>query len=173
MKRRTRLAVRSLPAVFLVQGAEEVWTMPGWVADHVGSLPPLVVSFMPADSTVLTAALGILLVPFLVGGLLPLAPDGGGAEGDRGRVAFVALLVAALGTNALGHLGQAALTGGYVPGLASGILLCVPYAAWTLRELAREGLLSARGAAVAVLASGLLQVPVLLGLVAALRWLVG
>lgn len=56
--------------------------------------------------------LAVVLVPFLVGGLLLLPPgaeraDGGGSRASGGRVLFVALLAAGLGTNALGHPGQA------------------------------------------------------------------
>src|SRR5690606_9315316 len=39
-----------------------------------------------------------------------------------------------VGTNALGHVAQAILFGGYVPGLFTAVLLGLPYACWGCRE---------------------------------------
>lgn len=176
-KRRTRLGFRSLPLVFLVQAAEEVWDTPGWAAAHADEIPRFVSSFMPGEQAVLLGTLALVAVPFAAAPLVPLpvTADDVPAETSRDRpaVLFLTLLAAALGTNALGHLGQAMLTGGYVPGLATGLGLCVPYAGWALWALGRRGLLSRRAAGWCVAASAVLQVPFLLGAVAAARWAVG
>lgn len=150
--------------------------MPAWAAEHAGAVPRVVSSFMPAEQAVLLATLALVAVPFAVAVLLPV-PVGAGAPGERSPdrlpILFLATLAAALGTNALGHLGQAALTGGYVPGLATGLGLCVPYAGWALWALGRRGLLSRRAAGWCALASAVLQVPFLVGAVAAARWITG
>lgn len=175
-KRRTRLGLLSLPLVFAVQGAEEVWAMPGWAARHAGEIPAFVSSFMPQDQTELLAALAVLAVPFLVapGLALPAVADDSAPRGrDRPAVLLLAALAAGLGTNALGHLGQAMLMGGYVPGLVTGLALCVPYAVWALWALGRRGLLGRRAAAWCVVGSAVLQVPLLIGVVAAVRRVAG
>jgi hypothetical protein len=143
------------PAVFLIHDLEELATIEAWTRLHGDRLPEVFRWILPIGTAEFGVAVGALLLVFIAGSWLADR-----AKGQRGRaVDFFVLLIALLGTNALGHVGQALLFGGYVPGLVTAVLLGLPYACWGLLEVRRSGLRSARWQVAAVGVAAVLQGP--------------
>jgi hypothetical protein len=58
-------------------------------------------------------------------------------------------------TNAVFHITAAAVDGGYVPGLVTGVVLYLPYCGWLGMQVVRTGVLPAGAVGVAALIGGL------------------
>lgn len=161
---RLRRVIWAGPAVFLIHDLEELATIEDWTRLHGDRLPELFRSLLPIGTAEFGVAVTVLLLVFVAASWLADR-----AKGDGGRIFdFFVLLVAILGTNALGHVAQAILFGGYVPGLFTAVLLGLPYVCWGLLEVTRSGMRSARWLAGAVGVAAVLQGPV-----AALALLIG
>ena len=59
------------------------------------------------------------------------------------------------------HVGQAAFTRAYVPGLATAVLLVLPYSIWLILRLERDALVRHEAVHVLFISGLLLQVPVI------------
>src|SRR5690606_29368467 len=122
-------------AVFLIHDVEEGATIQDWTFLHGDRLPALFRSLLPITTVEFGVAATALLLVFIAAACLA---DRARREGGR-AVDFFVLLVAVVGTNALGHVAQAILFGAYVPGLFTAVLLGLPYACWGLATVARSG----------------------------------
>jgi hypothetical protein len=110
------------------------------------------------------AAVVLLLIGFA------LAAAHGARRAQRHLPSIPFLLAAgAFAANGVTHLAQAAYFGGYTPGVLSAIVIVLPYSAALGRSLSRKGIVTPRTCAAAVVAGALLQVPIALLAVAAVR----
>jgi hypothetical protein len=144
------------PAVFLLHDLEELATIEDWTRLHGDRLPAALRFLFPVSTAEFGVAIAALLLVFITAAWLA-----GRARGEGGRaVDFFVLLVAVLGTNALGHVAHAILFGAYVPGLFTAVLLGLPYACWGLATVARSGSRSVRWQVGAVIVAAVVQGPV-------------
>jgi hypothetical protein len=132
---RLRRVIWTGPVVFLVHDLEELATVEGWTRLHGDRLPEAFRLLLPITMVEFGVAATALLLVFIAAACLA---DRARREGGR-AVDFFVLLVAVVGTNALGHVAQAILFGAYVPGLFTAVLLGLPYACWGLATVARSG----------------------------------
>lgn len=159
-----RRVIWAAPAVFLIHDLEELATIEDWTRLHGDRLPELFRFVLPISTAEFAVAVAALLLVFIAASWLADQ-----AKGEGGRaVDFFVLLVALLGTNALGHVAQAILFGGYVPGLFTAVLLGLPYACWGLLQVRRSGISSARWQVGAIGVAAVVQGPA-----AALALLIG
>ena len=147
--------------VFLVHDAEEVATVQPWLEAHAAALPVLLPPL--ASTTTRQFALGaaILLLGYV------LAAAHGIWMIRRNSRSWPLLGVTGIFlANGLAHLLQAVYFRGYSPGVATAVLLALPYGYALLRRPARIGLLSA-GPLVWCIGFGMvLQLPLLLAVLA-------
>lgn len=152
------------PVAFLLHDAEEIVTVEPWLAAHRAALPSLVGRFADVTTAQFSAAVGALAIGFT------LASAHGARRAARGKSSIPFLAVAgAFAANGMTHLGQAAWFGGYTPGLMTAVAIVIPYSVALGRALVAERVVSRRGAAIAVLAGLVLQVPLALAALAVLR----
>jgi hypothetical protein len=164
MGRCLRRVIWAGPAVFLIHDLEELATIGDWTRLHGDRLPEVFRFLLPVRTAEFGVAVAALLLVFIAAAWLADR-----AKGEGGRaVDFFVLLIAVVGTNALGHVAQAILFGGYVPGLFTAVLLGLPYACWGLLAVRRSGISSARWQVGAVSLAAIIQGPA-----AALALLVG
>lgn len=127
-----------LLAAWLVHDAEELVTMPRWLARarprlerRLPGIPDRIWRHLAPDQTHTAVAIGFM------GCLIAAAAY----DGDRtdGRSPLFQVVLAGFGAHAVPHLGSAVLTGGYTPGLVTAPTVVVPYALWASRRLNRAG----------------------------------
>jgi hypothetical protein len=112
------------PAAFLVHDAEEVLVFAGWLRRHAHELPAPVrlVVFEGLGTRQLASAVAVLLAGYVVAAAL------GARALARGRRPWPYLLITgAFVGNGLTHLLQAAVFGGYTPGVVTAALVSLPY----------------------------------------------
>jgi hypothetical protein len=126
------------PAVFAVHDGEELLTIVPWLHAHRTLLPDIVQPL--ADVTTSQLALGMLV---LFAGLVVAAAHGARRARRGTRSILFLLLAGALVGNALTHVGQAVALHGYTPGLATALLVVLPYGLGLGRRLASARMLSA------------------------------
>lgn len=131
-----RTVTWGLFAAWLVHDAEELVTMSRWMARarprlerRFPSVPATLWRRMAPDQAHSALAIGF------VGCLVAAAAYDGDRTGGRSPL-FQAVL-AGFGAHAVPHLGSAAVTGGYTPGLLTTPAVVVPYSLWASRELRR------------------------------------
>lgn len=145
------------PAAFLVHDAEELLTVERWLRAHAAELPAAVRPLLGVTTRQFAVGVAVLAVGFL------LAAAHGARRARRDALSIPFLLAAgALVGNALTHAGQAALFGGYTPGVVTAVLVVLPYGLGLGRTLRAHRLASARRYAAAVGAGVLLQLPLAL-----------
>ena len=145
------------PAAFLVHDAEELLTVERWLRTHATELPAALRPLLDVTTRQFAVAVAVLAAGFL------LAAAHGARQARRDALSLPFLLAAgALVGNALTHVGQAALLGGYTPGVATAVLVVLPYGLGLGRTLRAHRLASARRYAAAVGAGVLLQIPLAL-----------
>lgn len=153
---RRRPVIWAGPVVFLIHDLEELATIEDWTRLHGDRLPEVFRSLLPISTAEFGVAIAALLLVFIAVSWLADR-----AKGDGGRaVDFFVLLVAVLGTNAVGHVAQAILLGAYVPGLLTAVLFGLPYACWGLATVTRSGIRSVRWQVGAVGVAAVVQGPV-------------
>jgi hypothetical protein len=125
------------PAVFAVHDGEELLTIVPWLRAHRAVLPSVVQTLADVTTPQLALAMVVLFAGLLVATLH------GARRARRGARSILFLLLAgALVGNALTHVGQALLFRGYTPGLATALLIVLPYGVGLGRRLTSARMLS-------------------------------
>lgn len=164
MGRHLRRVIWAGPAVFLIHDLEELATIEDWTRLRGHRLPGVFRLLLPISTAEFGVAVAALLLVFIAAAWLADQ-----AKGEGGRaVDFFVLLIAVVGTNALTHVAQAILFGGYVPGLFTALALGLPYTCWGLLQVRKSGISSARWQVGAVGVAAIIQGPA-----AALALLIG
>lgn len=160
-------AIRLIPVLMALHNAEEaafiLWrgpapALPGPVSRIIGTITP------PQFLVALAIA---TLLPFLCLALHGLRP--GRELGCR----LLLLVQAVLFVNAFAHAAGAVAAQGYVPGLATALLVNLPFSVYVARLGLRQGGLSRRGTAAYLAGALALQGPGLFGLMRLAGWAVG
>jgi hypothetical protein len=144
------------PAVFLVHDGEELLTFVPWLRAHRAVLPATVQPLANVTTAQLALAMFVLFV-----GLLLAAIHGVHRARQGARSILFLLLAGALVGNGLTHLGQASIFRGYTPGLATALLLVLPYGYILGRQLQANAMLTPRGWIGFVALGVVLQVPII------------
>jgi len=150
--------------VFLIHDAEEILTVAPWLREHRAELPSVVQPFLGITTTEFALAVALLFLGFFA------AAAHGAHRARQGRMSIPFLLVAgAFAANGITHLGQAALLRGYTPGVVTALLVVLPYGVLLGEQLRRSGLVT-RGTWVGAVAAGaVLQVPLVVLVLLAVR----
>ena len=143
------------PGVFLLHDTEEVLTVAPWLRAHGAELPRVLQPFLGV--TTRQFALAVL---FLFLGFLAAAAHGTRRARDGHSPAVFLFVAGALVGNALTHLAQAALFGGYTPGVVTALLVVLPYGYLLGERLHASGLASRRTWASAVAVGTVAQFPI-------------
>jgi hypothetical protein len=152
------------PCVFLVHGAEEIATVAPWLRDNRADLPTAIQPFATVTTEQFTLGVGLLFLVFLA---LTLHAVRRARAGHR-SLPFL-LGVGALVANGITHVGQAAAFRGYTPGLLTAMILVIPYGIALGAQLRADGLTSGRLWLGMIALGALLQVPIVIGTLAAVR----
>jgi hypothetical protein len=145
------------PVLFLIHDTEEILTIAPWLRDHGAELPSVLRRFSGITTGEFALAVLVLFLGFLA------VAAHGARRARQGRVSVPFLLVAgAFAGNGITHLGQAALLGGYTPGLVTALLMVLPYGVLLGEQMRRTGLVTRRTWVGAVAAGVVLQVPLIL-----------
>ncbi len=128
-----RAAILASPLVFLVHDLEEYLAQPGWLAASGATIPEWVRGRIPSLEAY-AWAFALLFVLHLAAALLA-----GRRAPPRWAVWIFVLLVMGRLTNGIPHGAQALLLQGYVPGLASAILVILPFTVLLTRGAQRQG----------------------------------
>jgi hypothetical protein len=127
-----------LLAAWAIHDAEELATMGGWVdrarprlRRRFPRVPDRVWDRMrvtPAQAAIAIGAMGVLVAA-------------ASADGARtgGRSPFYQAAVLGFGLHTGGHLAQAAITGGYTPGVVTAPIVAAPFSIWALGRLRKAG----------------------------------
>ncbi|HKQ04120.1 MAG TPA: HXXEE domain-containing protein [Blastocatellia bacterium] len=163
-----------LPAAFVLHDAEELATMPAWVASHRSQIETLLSAVGAGDAAAALpttfaragVAIGCMMIVFVVitAGVWsrPASPVW--------RVAYGGLL-GAFFLHAFTHMAQSVAFGGYTPGVVSAVVIVVPASVFVYRKLTRRGALKRRPTAVASSVALLLFVPAVLLAYTVAAWL--
>jgi uncharacterized protein with HXXEE motif len=152
------------PCVFLVHDAEEIATVAPWLRNNRADLPTAIQPFATVTTEQFTLGVGLLFLILLACTLHAVRR----ARAGHRSLPFL-LVVGALVANGITHLFQAAAFRGYRPGLVTAVILVIPYGIGLGEQLRTDGLMS-RGLWLGMIALGaLLQVPIVIGTLAAVR----
>lgn len=152
------------PALFVVHDAEEILTVAPWLRAHQAELPSIVRPFAGITTGEFSIAVLLLFVGFLA------VAAHGARRARQARLSLPFLLVAgAFAANGITHLGQAALLRGYTPGVVTALLVVVPYGVLLGERLRRSGLVTRRSWMGAVAAGAVLQIPLVVAVLLAVR----
>ena len=143
------------PLVFLVHDAEEVATVAAWTRANADALPAAVRGFLPISTAQFAAAVALLFVVLSAVSLLAARRPGDGLATKAWLV-----LLAALTANGFTHPAQTVWFGGYTPGVATAVLLVIPFGALAWRRAVAEGVASRRAAIPLFLAGLAIQLPI-------------
>ncbi|MEV0203090.1 HXXEE domain-containing protein [Nonomuraea sp. NPDC050691] len=145
-----------LLAAWALHDAEELATMPGWARRARPRLerrfPGVPWERLDVSRAHATVAIG------LMGGAVAALSAAGARTGGRSPAFQMAL--AAFGLHGVAHVAQAALTGGYTPGVVTSPLVVIPFTVWARRRLRAAGVEAPRGGALT--AGAVAAVPLLL-----------
>jgi hypothetical protein len=128
-----------VPPLYLLHELEEYWTVLPWLDANRSSLPGFLREIHPANASFVLAAAAVFLLVFLtVAALITRHPE-------RGVwYSVFALLVVARLENGLAHLVQAAVFGGYTPGVITAAVVLIPVSAFVLSDFIRRGRIAKR-----------------------------
>lgn len=152
------------PSIFLLHDAEEIATVAPWLRDHRAVLPTAMHPFADVTTEQFELGVGLILLAVLVTTLHAVRCARAGAR----SIPFL-LVVGALVANGVTHLGQAAAFRGYTPGLVTAVLLVIPYGIGLGEQLRTVGMVSRRAWLGLIAFAALLQVPIVIGILAAVR----
>jgi hypothetical protein len=153
--RRLLLAV---PALLTLHNLEELLAMPRALPAVQARLPDAARALLPSVTLpMFAAALAVATVLPWVFAAMALA-------GRRGGVFLVLLVQATLLVNVASHLAFAALLRGYAPGLATAVLVNLPFGIHLLRRARREGWTGRRAWSLLLPLALVVHGPVLIGL---------
>ena len=143
------------PAVFLVHDAEEVLTVEPWLEVHRAELPAALQRFAAETTEQFALAVALLFVGFLA------VAVHGARQARRGRASLPFLLAAgALVANGLTHLAQGAYFQAHTPGVATALVLVLPYGYFLGARLLATGLITRRTLGAALAAGVVAQIPI-------------
>ena len=152
------------PGVFLVHDAEEIATIAPWLRNNRADRPAAIQPFATVTTGQFTLGVGLLFLVLLA---CTLHAARRARTGHR-SLPFL-LAAGALVANGITHLFQAAAFGGYTPGLGTAVILVIPYGIGLGHQLRADGLIT-RNQWLGMIALGaLLQVPIIIGTLAAVR----
>ncbi|WP_206185093.1 HXXEE domain-containing protein [Thermoactinospora rubra] len=124
-----------LLAAWAVHDSEELATMASWMRRNRPELerrfPWIRWDLLEMSQAQVTVAIG------LMGALVAAASAAGARSGGRSR--FYQAALAGFGVHGAVHLAQAALKGGYTPGVLTAPTVVLPFSVWAWRRLAAEG----------------------------------
>ena len=129
----------SAPFVFLLHDLEEIFALGPWVRANGAALPAFVRELVPASGAPLVVPIAVIFAVSLAVAIFAIRPQ-------RRRVwtMLLLLIVAARLANVVTHVAQAAVFGGYVPGLATALLVVAPFGACLWRRALAEGWMERR-----------------------------
>lgn len=145
------------PVVFAVHDGEELLTIVPWLRAHRAVLPGIMQPLAELTTSQLALAMAVLFA-----GLVVAAVHGARRARRGARSILFLLLAGALVGNGLTHVGQALVFRGYTPGLATALLVVLPYGLALGRRLTSARLLSAVAWIGFVALGMVLQVPIIL-----------
>jgi hypothetical protein len=137
-----------LPIIFMIHDAEELFTMPGWLASHeqeinrfagLSETTAEIARSLPVTFGQAAAAIGFFLVIFIAVTI--------GASFSKGSGFWFyayACLLGVLFLHVFTHLAQAIFVGGYVPGLVGAIVAIIPGAYYIYKQLFERKLLTVK-----------------------------
>lgn len=158
-----RRLLLAAPALLTLHNLEELLAMPRALAAVAARMPDAARTVLPAVTLPMFAA------GLAVATLLPWAVAWMALSGRRGGVYGVLLVQTTLLVNVASHLASAAFLRGYAPGLATALLINLPFGVHLLRRARREGWTGARGWTLLLPLALFIHGPVLIGLL----WLSG
>lgn len=151
--------IASTPVIYLAHDLEELATVRQWVAGHWDRLPPVIADWI-GTNTDLTHIYAIAITLIFVA-MAAIAIAAASPRASRTMLLVFALTVTIRLGNALLHIGEAAFTRSYVPGLVTAVLLVVPYSIWLVLRLERAALVRHEAVHVLFISGLLLQIPVI------------
>jgi hypothetical protein len=160
MSESRRAVVWLVPILLTVHNAEEAIAFRSYLPRLSAILPP---PFAAMEARLpYSTLLGALVVLSALAFLLAFAVDARPAS--RTLLWFLLALEVTMGLNGIAHLvGAAFLLRGYAPGLVTGLMINVPFAAYCFTRARRERWLTPRALWTTVPAALVLHGPVLLG----------
>jgi hypothetical protein len=162
--RRVERWIWAAPVVFLIHDAEEITTVAPWLQAHRALLPAIVQPLTRVTTAQFALAVGVLFVAVC------LAAAHGASRARHGARSVPFLLTSgALVANGLTHVMQAIFVGGYTPGVVTAVLLVIPYGVVLGRAMEASMLASRRTWLGAIAAGAIIQVPIVVGLLLAVR----
>jgi hypothetical protein len=162
--RRVERWIWAAPLVFLIHDSEEIATIVPWLQVHRTQLPAILQPITTISTQQFALAVGVLFVGML------LAAMHGVLRARRGARSVPFLLVAgALIGNGVTHVMQAIYFGEYTPGLATAVLLVLPYGVLLGRAMEASRLESWRTWLSAIAVGAVIQVPIVAALLLAVR----
>lgn len=151
--------IATSPVVYLVHDLEELATVRAWVGANWHRLPQAVVAWVGSNADLTHIyAIGISLIFVAMAAVAIAAAQ---LRASRTITTIFALCVMLRLGNALVHVGQAAFTRAYVPGLVTAVLLVLPYSIWLIMRLERSALVRHEAVHVLFISGLLLQIPVI------------
>lgn len=158
-----RRLLLAAPALLTLHNLEELLAMPRALPAVAARMPDAARTLLPS------VTLPMFALALAVATVLPWAFAGMALAGRRGGVYLVLLVQATLLVNVASHLAAAALLGGYAPGLATAILVNLPFGTHLLGRARRERWTGGRGWSLLLPLALVVHGPVLVGLL----WLAG
>jgi hypothetical protein len=134
-----------VPLTWLVHDAEELVTLPRWHTRNEAALRAL--ARRSASTRRLVSSLSDSRDTFAVAAVLVGATVAKVSDPDGVGLLVFAVCLGGYGLHGVVHVAQAAVFGGYVPGVVTGVVLVVPTAGYVYWRLLGEGLLSTAGVA--------------------------
>lgn len=167
-----RRALWLMPIVFIIHDGEELFTMPGWIANHQEELNKIagtsetaaeMISSLPKTTSHMAVAIGFILLLFVAvtaGASVSVKRGGGG--GGFWLYAY-SVLLGGLFLHVFTHLAQTILFGGqYTPGVVGAVLAVVPGVLYIYKRLFEEKLLTRKSAVLTAILGIALFVPAVL-----------
>jgi uncharacterized protein with HXXEE motif len=151
-----------IPVLLLVHNAEEALTMPYYLPIVRAEAPALLQPVVARMSYEIFAwGLGFAtLIPFVVVACAATRPEAKPAQWAA------ALIQSVVALNVLSHLAAAVMLRGYTPGLATAVLLNLPFSVYFFGQVVRTGWLPRRALWGLIPGALFVHGPVLLGLLA-------
>lgn len=152
------------PWVFLVHDAEEIATVAPWLRNNRADLPAAIQPLATITTERFALAVGLLFLIFVACTLHAVQR----ARAGHRSLPFL-LAVGALVANGITHLLQAAAFRGYTPGAVTAVILVIPYGIGLGDRLRTDSLISRRLWLTMIALGAVLQVPIIIGTLAAVR----
>jgi Protein of unknown function with HXXEE motif len=153
-----RALLLAIPALLTLHNLEELLAMPRVLPVLAARMPDAARAVFPAVTLPMFAA------AVTVATVVPWAIALAATAGRRTGIHLLLLVQATVLVNVASHLAAAAALGGYAPGLATAILVNLPFGAWLLGRARREGWIGRRAWAMLFSLALVVHGPLLVGL---------